>query len=90
VPHDDSTRRLVALALLGLCVTSLRLVWGVSGEFPINLGTPARAQQDGCTLVTPINGRGNQASPSRRRDRPFGSSSRPTTPTKPRGRLSSR
>jgi len=49
VSHDDSTRRLVALALLRLCVISLRLVWGVSGEFPINLGTPALAQQDGCT-----------------------------------------
>ena len=47
--HDDSTRRLVALALLRLCVISLRLVWGVSGEFPIILGTPALAQQDGCT-----------------------------------------
>ena len=46
--HDDSTRRLVALALLGLCVITLRLVWRVSGEFPINLGTPALAQQDGC------------------------------------------
>jgi hypothetical protein len=52
----------VALALLELCVISLRLVWGVSGEFPINLGTPALAQQDGCTPVTPINGRGNQES----------------------------
>jgi hypothetical protein len=62
VPHDDSTRRLVALALLGLCVISLRLVWGVSGEFPINLGTPALAQQDGYTFVTTINGRGNQES----------------------------
>ena len=47
--HDDSTRRLVALALLRLCVISLRLVWRVSGECPINLGTPALAQQDGCT-----------------------------------------
>ncbi len=62
MPHDDFTRRLVALALLGLCVISLRLVWGVSVEFPINLGTPALAQQDGCTLVTTINGRGNQES----------------------------
>jgi hypothetical protein len=60
VAHYDSTRRLVALALLGLCVISLRLAWRVSGEFPINLGTPALAQQDGCTLVTPVNGRGNQ------------------------------
>jgi hypothetical protein len=62
VAHDDSTRRLVALALLRLCVISLHLAWGVSGEFPINLGTPALAQQDGCTLVTTVNGRGKQES----------------------------
>jgi hypothetical protein len=34
----------------------------VSGEFPINLGTPALALQDGYTLVTTINRRGNQES----------------------------
>ena len=62
--HDDSTRRLVALALLGLCVISLRRAWEVSGEFPINLGTPALTQQDGYTLVTTINRRGNQESES--------------------------
>ena len=90
MPHDDSTQRLVALALLGLCVISLRLAWGVSGEFPINLGTPALAQQDGYTLVTTINGRGNQES------EPLeikGQASRlvfeANNPVKPRGTLSS-
>ncbi len=60
--RDDSTRRLVVFALLGLCAISLRLAWGLSGEFPINLGTTALAQQNDCTPVTNINGRGNQQS----------------------------
>src|SRR5919199_1727023 len=60
--RDDSTRRLVVFALLGLCAISLRLAWGLSGEFPINLGTTALAQQNDCTSVTNINGRGNQQS----------------------------
>jgi hypothetical protein len=40
----------------------MRLAWGVSGEFPINLGTTAFAQQDGCKVVTDIVGRGDQES----------------------------
>ena len=53
----------MAFALLGLCAISLRLAWGVSGEFPINLGAPAFAQQQGgCTPVTEIEGRGDQQS----------------------------
>lgn len=60
--RDDSIRRLVVFALLGVCALSLRLAWGLSGEFPINLGTKALAQQDDCTPVTTINGRGNQQS----------------------------
>jgi hypothetical protein len=61
--RDDFTRSLGAFALLGLCAISLRLAWGVSGEFPINLGAPAFAQQQGgCTPVTEITGRGNQES----------------------------
>lgn len=61
--RDSLTRRLVAFALLGLCAISLRLAWGVSGEFPINLGAPAFAQQQGgCAPVTEITGRGNQES----------------------------
>jgi hypothetical protein len=63
VLRDGSTKRLAAFALLGLCAISLRLAWGVSGEFPINLGVPAFAQQQGgCTPVTEIEGRGNQQS----------------------------
>jgi hypothetical protein len=38
------------------------LAWGVSGEFPLNLGTTAFAQQGGCRTVTDIDGRGNQKS----------------------------
>jgi hypothetical protein len=58
------TRRILAFALLGVCAISLRLAWGVSGEFPINFGATAFAQQeDGeCTPVTEIEGRGNQQS----------------------------
>ena len=61
--RDGFTRRLVAFALLGLCAISLRLAWGVAGEFPINLGAPAFAQQQGgCTPLTEITGRGDQES----------------------------
>lgn len=53
----------MAFALLGLCAISLRLAWGVLGEFPINLGAPAFAQQQGgCAPVTEITGRSNQES----------------------------
>src|SRR5919199_376091 len=62
--RDDSTRRLVVFVLLGVCAISLRLAWGLSGEFPINLGTTALAQQSDCKPVTTINGRGNQQSDS--------------------------
>lgn len=60
--RDNSRRGLVIFALLGLCAISMRLAWGVSGEFPINLGTTAFAQQDGCKVVTDIVGRGDQES----------------------------
>ncbi len=62
--RDGFTRRVLALALLGACAVSLRLAWGVSGEFPIHLGVPAFAQQrgEGCTPVTEIEGRGDQQS----------------------------
>ncbi len=62
--RDSFTRKIVAFALLGVCAISLRLAWGVSGEFPVNLGAPAFAQQqDGeCTPVTEIEGRGDQQS----------------------------
>ncbi len=61
---DGFTRRILAFALLGVCAISLRLAWGVSGEFPVNLGAPAFAQQQGgeCTPVTEIEGRGDQES----------------------------
>lgn len=61
---DGFTRRILALALLGVCAISLRLAWGASGEFPVNLGTLAFAQQQGrgCTPVTEIEGRGDQQS----------------------------
>ncbi len=49
-------------ALLGLCAISLRLAWGVSGEFPLNLGTTAFAQQGGCRTVTHLDGHGSQQS----------------------------
>ena len=64
VARDGFARRFIAVALLGVCAISLRLAWGVSGEFPINLGTPAIAQQQGrgCTPVTEIEGRGDQQS----------------------------
>ena len=71
---DDFTRRILAFALLGVCAISLRLAWGVSGEFPINLGAPAFAQQQGggCTSVTEIEGRGDQQSgPFRITDQSF-------------------
>jgi len=38
------------------------LGWGLSGEFPINLGTEALAQQGECRPVTTITGRGSQES----------------------------
>ena len=62
--RDGFIRRILALALLGVCAVSLRLAWGVSGEFPIHLGVPAFAQQQGggCTPVTEIEGRGDQQS----------------------------
>jgi hypothetical protein len=66
VLRDGFTRRIMALALLGVCAISLRLAWGISGEFPVNLGTPAFAQQQGgeCTPLTEIEGRGDQQSES--------------------------
>lgn len=60
--RENSTRRLVALVLMGLCAISLRLTWGLSGEFPVTLGATAFAQQDECTPVTNIIGRGDQES----------------------------
>jgi hypothetical protein len=62
VLRDGRTRRILAFALLVLCATSLRLAWGISGEFPIHPGAPAFAQQQGrgCTTLTEIEGRGNQ------------------------------
>ena len=62
--RDDFTRKVLAFALLGVCAISLRLAWGISGEFPVNLGAPAFAQQQGgaCTPVTEIDGRGDQQS----------------------------
>ena len=62
--RNDCTRRILAFALLGVCAISLRLAWGISGEFPIHLGAPAFAQQqgEGCTTVTEIEGRGDQKS----------------------------
>ena len=62
--RDGFTRKIVAFALLGVCAISLRLAWGISGEFPVNLGAPAFAQQqgEGCTPVTEIEGRGDQQS----------------------------
>jgi hypothetical protein len=47
-----------------VCAISLRLAWGIAGEFPINLGAPAFAQQqgEGCTPLTEIEGRGDQQS----------------------------
>ena len=61
--RDGFTTRLVAFALLGLCAISLRLSWGLSGEFPITLGASAFAQEQGvCTPATEITGRGNHES----------------------------
>ena len=62
--RNGFTRRILAFALLGVCAISLRLAWGISGEFPIHLGAPAFAQQQGgeCTPVTEIEGRGDQQS----------------------------
>ena len=60
--QDGSTRWLVVFTLLGLCAISLRLAWGVSGEFPINLGTSVLAQQGGCAPATKIVGSGTQES----------------------------
>jgi len=64
VLRDGFTRKILAFAVLGVCAISLRLAWGISGEFPVNLGAPAFAQQQGgeCTLVTEIEGRGDQQS----------------------------
>lgn len=58
---DGISRRLAIFAALGLCAVSLRFGWGLAGEFPINLGDEALAQQ-GCTVVTEITGRGTQTS----------------------------
>jgi hypothetical protein len=60
--RDTFTRRVVTFAALGLLVISLRLAWGVSGEFPVNLGDAALAQSSECAVVTEITGRGNQTS----------------------------
>lgn len=62
--REGVTRRILAFALLGVCAISLRLAWGILGEFPIHLGAPAFAQQQGggCTTVTEIEGRGDQQS----------------------------
>ena len=60
--RDTFTRRVVTVAALGLLVISLRLAWGVSGEFPVNLGDAALAQGSECAVVTEITGRGNQTS----------------------------
>jgi hypothetical protein len=62
--RNGCTRRILAFALLGVCAISLRLAWGISGEFPIHLGAPASAQQQAgaCTLVAGIEGRGDQQS----------------------------
>ena len=60
--RDTLARRLVSFAALGLLVISLRLAWGLSGEFPVNLGVEAWAQDSGCAVVTEITGRGNQTS----------------------------
>ncbi len=60
--RDDFTRRLIAFTALGVFAISLRLAWGLAGEFPVNLGIEAFAQEGGCGLVTEIRGRGNQTS----------------------------
>ena len=62
--RDGRTRRILAFALLVLCASSLRLAWGISGEFAIHPGAPAFAQQQGrgCTTLTEIEGRGDQQS----------------------------
>ena len=64
VLRNGFARRILAFALLGMCAVSLRLAWGISGQFPIHLGAPAFAQQQGggCTSVTEIEGRGDQQS----------------------------
>jgi hypothetical protein len=62
VPGDGLARRLAVFALLGVCAVSLRLAWGLAGEFPVNLGDEALAQQGGCAVVTEITGRGTQTS----------------------------
>jgi len=56
------TRRVVTFAAMGVLVISLRLTWGASGEFPVNLGDVALAQSSECAVVTEITGRGNQTS----------------------------
>lgn len=56
--RNKSTRRLAVFAALCLCAISLRLAWGLSGEFPVNLGTEAEAQQGGCVFVTEFQGSG--------------------------------
>ena len=57
-----STRGLIAFAALAVFAISLRLAWGLTGEFPVKLGVEALAQGGGCALVTEIRGRGNQTS----------------------------
>ena len=60
--RDHFTRGLIVLLTLGVFAISLRLAWGVTGEFPVNLGVEALAQGGGCAPVTEIRGRGNQTS----------------------------
>ncbi len=60
--RDGYTRRLAVLAAVGICAISLRLAWGLAGEFPVGLGDEALAQGSECTKVTEIRGSGTQTS----------------------------
>lgn len=60
--RDGFTRRVISFAAVALLIISLRLAWGVSGEFPVNLGVEALAQGSECAVATEITGRGNQTS----------------------------
>lgn len=60
--RDGFTRRVMSFAAIALLVISVRLAWGVSGEFPVNLGVEALAQGGECAVATEITGRGNQTS----------------------------